>query len=217
MPLDALQSRLEHLYDLAVPYRVTDFLVTDPAVARALSGTAQDTQEMLLLRQTPEDLDLSLFVDQTVLDRLDRHDPWAPWHAGILQDWWVAMEGVSHFLCVVWRALRERSTTAIELELQAEVDKFVLTAWSLAERHGNASLPSLHDALFRRSRPRPELDGGLQRRYRRASGLASSYCGTLRLGHRVWPPRRELLGELRRFYRYDWHTKERHIRQLALS
>lgn len=215
MPLEALQSRLEQLYDLAVPYRVSDFLVTDPKLARALSAETHATPEALLLQQSGETLDLSLFVDQAVLDRLERHDPGMPWPDGALQDWWVAMEGVSHFLAVVWRAMRDRSTTALELELQAEVDKFVLTAWTLGERHGTAALPSLHDALFRRSRPRDDLDPPLQQRYRRASALASSYCDRLPQRHSVWPPGRELLAELRRFYRFDWHAKERHIRRLA--
>ena len=141
-----------------MPYRVSDFLVTDPAVARHLSANTRTTPEALLLRQSDEALDLSLFLDQALLDRLETHEPEQPWHAGALQDWWVAMEGVSHFLAVVWRALRRRTTTALELELQAEVDKFVLTAWSLGESHGNASLASLHDALFRRSRPRDDLE-----------------------------------------------------------
>jgi len=217
MPLEALQSRLEQLYDLAVPYRVSDFLVTDPVLARALSADAGGTSEALLLKQSEEALDLSLFVDQAVLDRLAGHDPEQPWPAGTLQDWWVAMEGVSHFLAVVWRAMRRRATTALELELQAEVDKFVLTAWSLGESHGTAALPSLHDALFRRSKPRGDLEPPLQRRYRHASRLASSYCDRLPQRHSVWPPGRELLGELRRFYRLDWHAKERHIRNTASS
>jgi hypothetical protein len=215
MLVERLQTRLEQLYDLTVPYRVGDFLVTDRALALSLSEAAQGTGEALLLRQSGEDLDLSLFIDQAVLDRLAGHDPGEPWHAGALQDWWVALEGVSHFLSVVWRALRRRSTSAIELELQAEVDKFVLTAWSLAENHGTTSVDSLHGALFRQSRPRHDLNDHLQRRYRRASGLASAYCHRLPGRHRIWPPGRELLGELRRFYRYDWHAKERHIRRLA--
>lgn len=217
MPLESLQTRLEQLYDLTVPYRVSDFLVTDPALARALSANTHDAPEALLLQQSAEGIDLSLFIDQAVLDRLEDHDPAAPWPAGALQDWWVAMEGVSHFLAVVWRALRSRATTAVELELQAEVDKFVLTAWALGETHGTAALPSLHDALFRRSRPRDDLEQPLQNRYRHASDLASSYCNRLPRQHRVWPPGGELLGELRRFYRLDWHSKERHIRRLAAS
>ena len=214
MPLEAIQARLELLYDLTVPYRVTDFLVTDPVVARNLSAAAEDHQEVLLLRQTPENLDLSLFLHQEVLDRLDRRDPEAPWDAHALNDWWLALEGVSHFLCVVWRAARERTTSAMELELQAEVDKFLLTAWSLAERHGDAFLAPLHDALFRRFRLRPDLDHALRQRYLRASRLAAVYCNQLPRRHRLWPPGRELLAELRRFYRFDWQAKEHHIRRL---
>lgn len=211
-PLEALQDRLEALYDAAVPYRVSDFLVTDPGVARRLSAATRAVPEALLLRRSGDDLDLSLFVDRDVLERLDGHRPDEPWQAGALQDWWVAMEGVSHFLAVVWRALRDRTTTALELELQAEIDKFLLTAWALGEGHGNASLPSLHDALFRRSRVREGLEASLRDRYRHASSLAASYCDRLPRRHSVWPPGRELLHELRLFFRFDWHAKQRHIR-----
>lgn len=38
------------------------------------------------------------------------------------------VEGVSHFLCLVERARRELPTTQLELELQAEVDKFVVVS-----------------------------------------------------------------------------------------
>lgn len=211
-PLETIQARLEALYDAAVPYRVSDFLVTDPAVARRLSPAARAAPEALLLRQSGDALELSLFVDHGVLERLEAHRPEEPWHAGALQDWWIAMEGVSHFLAVVWRALRKRTTTALELELQAEIDKFLLTAWALGEGHGNASLPSLHNALFRRSRLREGLEEALRNRYRHASGLAATYCDKLPQRHSVWPPGRALLHELRQFFRYDWHAKERHIR-----
>lgn len=214
-PLETLQDRLAALYDAAVPYRVSNFLVTDRDVAGRLSASARDTPEALLLRQSGEELDLSLFVDRELLERLEDHRPDAPWHAGALQDWWVAIEGVSHFLAVVWRALRSRTTTALELELQAEIDKFLLTAWFLGEAHGNASLRSLHDALFRRSRPRDGLEAPLRDRYRHASELASAYCEELPRRHTVWPPGRELLHELRQFYRLDRLAKERHIRTRA--
>lgn len=214
MQLEAIQDRLQGLYDLQLPHRVSDFLVTDPALAQHLGGVHPGASEALLIRQTDDrTLDLSLFVDAAVLHRLAARAPDVPWDAAALQDWWAALEGVSHFLCVAWRAERDRSTTALELELQAEVDKFLLTAGTLGERHGAPSLRLLHDTLFGRTRLRGDLSPQLQARYRRANDLAAAYCHGLQRRHRVWPPDGDLLRELRRFYRFDGEAKERHIRR----
>lgn len=214
--LEQIQDQLQGLYDLQLPHRVSDFLVTDAALARHLSGISGHADEALLVHQ-PDDqtLDLSLFVDAAVLRRLAERSPDQPWDAMALQDWWLALEGVSHFLCVVWRAERDLSTTALELELQAEIDKFLLTAWALGEHHGAPSLAPLHDTLFRRARLRGDLSPQLQDRYRRANRMAASYCQQLQRRHRVWPVDGGLLRELRRFYRFDRQGKERHIRRLT--
>jgi len=41
------------------------------------------------------------------------------------------IEGVSHFVYVATRAAQDRTTTALELEIQAEVDKYVVLAGDL--------------------------------------------------------------------------------------
>ena len=216
MPLDAIQTQLQDLYDLQLPYRVTDFLVTDAALARHLGGSSDQVEETLFIRQSEDALDLSLFVDDAVLQRLaERDSSPARWSAAGLNDWWQALEGVSHFLCVVWRAERDRSTTALEMELQAESDKFILTACALGEQHGSPSLASLKHLLFRRTRLRDGLPPALERRYRRASHLAESYCQQLHRRHCVWPPDTALLNEIRRFYRFDGQAKEHHIRRFS--
>lgn len=206
---------MQDLYDLQLPHRVTDFLVTDAQLARKLGGSAGNTEETLFIRQSEDALDLSLFVDQAVLKRLAARTDADGWSADDLNDWWQALEGVSHFLCVVWRAERDRSTTALELELQAEVDKFILTACTLGEQHGSPSLAPLKHLLFRRTRLRDGLSPQLQHRYRRANHLAESYCHQLHRRHSVWPPDEALLSEIRRFYRFDGQAKEYHIRRLG--
>ena len=57
-------------------------------------------------------------------------------------DYWTALEGVSHFTYYAWNAARDKPVSLFELELQAEVDKFVTTGILLRE-HGlepNATL-----------------------------------------------------------------------------
>ncbi len=58
------------------------------------------------------------------------------------------VEGVSHFLYLAERARRELPTTQLELELQAEVDKYVLFA------HGADAPRPFHPARAARMRAR---------------------------------------------------------------
>lgn len=214
MPLNAIQSELEQIYDLPTELRVESFLITDRRQARHWAG-GDLGQEALLLRQSGEGLDIGLYIDPEVLERLGRRDLERGWSQRDLADFWLALEGVSHFLAVVWRAERDRCTTALELETQAEIDKFVVTAARLAADHGRVPLRSLQDILFRRTRLRAGMSRCLQHRYRGASALARTYCTTLEQRHRLHPDREDLpvslLQELRRFYRLGWPDKLAHI------
>lgn len=218
MPLNAIQAELEQIYDLPTELRVENFLITDSARARELADGAlgpEPAAEALLLRQSGDSLDIGLFIAPEVLERLQRSEGNAHWSDRSLEDFWLALEGVSHFLAVVWRAERGRCTTALELETQAEIDKFILTAARLVADHGRVPLRPLQSILFRRARIRTGLSRRLQNRYRGANALAESFCANLEQRHRL--PRRQeslpmsLLQELRRFYRLDWPAKLAHI------
>ena len=71
-----------------------------------------DERESLLLRESDGGLEMALVVPSRAAND---HDGW-------LQ----LAEGVSHFVYVANRARQELPSTQLELELQAEVDKFVL-------------------------------------------------------------------------------------------
>ncbi len=218
MSLNAIQAELEQIYDLPTRLRVENFLITDTAAARDLAG-ADLAPETLLLRQSADGLDLGLFIAPEVLERLQGREHDGTWNHRTLEDFWLALEGVSHFLAVVWRAERDRCTTALEMETQAEIDKFVLTAARLAASHGRVPLRSLQRILFRQTRIRASLNLCLQRRYRGANALAETFCATLyrrhRLPHGLDRLPISLLQELRRFYRLDWPGKLAHIGRLS--
>ena len=109
----------------------------------------------------------------------------------------LAVEGVSHSLCLVWHAIAERPLSQLALELQAEVDKFIVGRAQITRQHGLRAAAPLHHWLFARSRLRPLLSGESRRRYAVAGRLAADYCQRL---HRAaalapLPP----AAELRRF------------------
>ncbi|ADJ29761.1 hypothetical protein [Nitrosococcus watsonii] len=215
MNLNALQAQLEYIYDIRTYHRVEDFLVTDPALVRKLTEEAagkEQAMEMLLIRQGGDNLDLALYLNQELLDQLVCDNPTELLHDGNLAEFWFVLEGVSHFLYLAWNVGYERTVTQLELELQAEIDKFVLTAALVYRQRGIADMRLLRRMLFEETRLRDGLDTIQQQRYQAANRLAARYCGSLEEKYSLIPRNSYLVNELRRFYRMPQSHKIRHIR-----
>ncbi len=103
-----VQKALETLYRLDRRADVHEFM------AEADEGE----RETLLVRESADGMELSLRVPRLADGALDP----------ICQ----IIEGVSHFVYLSDRAARRREATQLELEVQAEVDKYVVLAESIA-------------------------------------------------------------------------------------
>lgn len=207
--LDQLQGMLHQTYDLDGEHRVTDFLTANPALVEALGlapGGAGAREQVLVSQLDDDCVDIAVYIAPEVLARLADSDPLEELHDGNLADFWAALEGVSHFVYLAWNATLDKPVTRLELELQAEVDKFVLTALLVAARQGRAP-DALHHGLFRRSRIDPDLDATSRARYRAASRYAEAYCGRLLAHFRRERDLGALTPELRRFYRMTQRGK----------
>ena len=216
MLLRRLQELLAGIYDVHVEHDVRDFVTSDrgflPEHARA-SGT----DEQLLVEGGGEQLGVALFLDQALLARLERTDPLGALHGGNIGDWWTALEGVSHFVCVAWNAHHDRDVSLLELELQAEIDKYVAT-FSLLRRQAPGHFPhELHRILFGRTHVDPQLPPARAALYRRASAYAARFCRRIetRLRRPAEEASREMTAELRRFYRLTEARKLAHIERCA--
>jgi len=202
MALDRLQRRLQDIYELNIDEDVNDFLITSPDVAKALySGPApRAARELLLLREDADGLNLSLYLDAGIVERLSPGDA-AVSDVADLDDFCLALEGVSHFLYVVWHAARARSVSLLEMELQAEVDKYVVVRDLLDGETRSTPVPGLIERLFRSVAFHGDLGTAEQRRYRAANHRAERYCRRLEAEYYGTRSRGEVLNELRRFYR----------------
>ena len=152
MLLRQLQNLLAGLYDAPADHDVYDFLITDAAHAAALAGTPAPpgTDEQLLVAEDEEGVELSLYVDQAVLERLGEHCPLRSLSEENLADYCTALEGVSHFHYFVWSAGRERTVSLLELELQAEVDKYASALRLMLEQRAGRFPGELFERLFER-------------------------------------------------------------------
>src|SRR5688572_31679697 len=210
--LASLQAALAEIYDLPATPDIADFLLTDRA-RLAHVNEARASDEQLIVAEEGDTLSLALYIDAKVLARLARRDPFTALTQHNLADYLTVAEGVSHFVYVAWNAGFDKPVTLLELELQAEVDKYVLGVWLLREQ-GDGRFPSeLHRALFERTRVDPVAAAGRIGLYHTASNYAARFCR--RVGALVSAQRRgvrrDLLAELRRFYRWGNVRKLRHI------
>ena len=210
--LNAIQDLLQRIYDVAIPQSVEDFLVTDRIVADHLDSANASSRcdERLLVAEEGADLSLSLFIDEQLLQRLTEDDPNTCLHDDNLSNFCVALEGVSHFLYLVHHAHEQRPVTLLELELQAEVDKYVGVCSTL-DLQGAAPAPrNLLRRLFSEVSFDQQLDAQALARYKGANAFAQRYCEHLEQTYLAKSPL-ALIQELRQFYQLTQAQKLRHI------
>ncbi len=207
--LNALQRGLEILYRIDTRLDVRDFVIDEET--RAALFDKRTPREQLLVSQTGDDVELALFIDDRALANLEARDPRARLDDHNLQDFLLIVEGVSHFVYIAWRAQQQRPVSGLELELQAEVDKYVVCL--LTPEAG--APPDLRARLFDRFSYESDLDGDERERYRVANDNARAYASSL---HSRFVSRGGVAGmleELRWFYRLGAGEKLAHIAKAA--
>lgn len=208
MLLGKLEAMLHDLYALEVGYAVSDFLITDATLARALDARGRQVDEKLLIAEADGEADVALYLEQELLERLTERDPLARLDEANLADFWAALEGVSHFTYYAWNAARDKQVSLFELELQAEVDKFVTTGMLLREQTGREP-DGLHGWLFDTPRLDAELAAAERERYRLANRYAAKYCR--RLTGSAGGNESAVRRDLRHFYRLSQPSKLAYI------
>jgi hypothetical protein len=219
--LGRLQLGIESLYRVDTQLEVESFLIDEDERGRA--SVARAPREQVLLRQDRADeLSLGVFIDQAALSNLADHDPGQGLDETNFDDFCAAVEGVSHFVYLVLCAADDRQVSGLELELQAEVDKFaccVLLAMdarrAAGARRADRDARDLRRRLFDEVSFAPDLDLDERDRYRVANAEARRYADAL--ARRYVAPDRvpDMLPELRRFYRLGLDGKLGHIARVA--
>lgn len=212
MHLNQLQHLLEELNAVRAPLRVTEVLLP-PAQARALRGSGlREAREQVFALQdeTTEALHLGVYIDPRWQCQLAFQDPRRALTDANLPALQGAVEGISHFIALSHAASIDRQVSALELELQGEIDKFVLAA-RLADGAGQPSLnaATLFERQFDQAQFASDLGTEEASRYRLAHrGAARLLTRWLRRydGRCAHP---QLEAELRRFFRLSRADKLR--------
>ena len=193
--LARLQLGLEALYRVETRLPIDAFLVDAETRDATLGTGARLPREQLVVRQSGGELAMALFVDQAALANLERHDPSARLDERNFTDFCLAVEGVSHFIYLALCAAGDRAVSQLELELQAEVDKYACCVL-LAGRD-----PELRRRLYRDVQFADDLDPDERSRYQAANAEADRYAAALERRFIQTDRTEAMLAELRRFYR----------------
>ncbi len=209
--LGRIQRGLERTYRLATGLAVEEFMVAE--AARDRLSAARPAREQLLICEADGAVELALYVDGAALARLAARDPGHRLDDDNLGAFLYAVEGVSHFVYAVVCAQQDRAVSALELELQAEVDKYVVCL--LIGGGAPATSPGWRRRLYDECVFEDDLDADERDRYRAANSNARAYAASL---ERRFVHRRavvDMLAELRRFYRLPLAGKLAHIDKAA--
>ena len=214
MVLRGLQSLLGRLYDVEPSYDVYDFLVTDRRELAHLTATndRRAPDEELLLAETADGAGVALYLDDELLRRLEQANPLGALTEGNLADYCTALEGVSHFVYSTWRLDWDAPVSLLELETQAEVDKYAATVFLVADQQGGCYPAQVHARLFDRINFDARLEPEQYDRYRTAHRCAANFCRRLesRFVNRGKAQVEALVRELRKFYRLGCAAKLRY-------
>lgn len=186
----SVQTALERLY------RIDE----NPPVDSFVMVAGEDEREALFLRQTGGDLEICVRLpalpetDDGSLDRMCQ-----------------IIEGVSHFVMVTERARAERETTHLELEMQAEVDKYVVLATALARRgtFDRSTSDRLRAQLYEGASFVHERETETGDRYRLASRAAARFVRRIERRYAVSQNIDDMRSPLRRFFAASQEEKLR--------
>jgi hypothetical protein len=214
MVLSGLQSVLERLYDLRSGHDVYDFLVTDRGVLSQFSpdNDVRELDEKLLLAESADGARVALYLDSALLKRLELANPVGKLNDDNLADYCTALEGVSHFVYSTWRLSADSPVSLLELETQAEVDKYAVTVFLVGLQQGGTYPKHVHERLFDRVQFDARLEHAQFERYRTAHAVAAQFCRRLerRFVNRGVVRIEALVRELRKFYRLGNREKLRY-------
>lgn len=199
--IDLVQKKIEALYGIKVGENATDYLIGHSEV-RELLQIDQSTvvpKELFLVNPTPEQetLEIALFLDPSLQQNLVLHDPLERLSEKNLTDFCTLIEGVSHFVYYLHKASLDYQVTQLELELQAEIDKFLLLAFT--SECSPADRKTLHQILFEQYNLHDHLNDEQIQRYETANNLAKRYCHGL-IEQAKTNNLNDLIRHVRRFY-----------------
>ena len=200
-----LQEILEAMYRLDGTPSIGDFRI-DERTARIFLTDSERVRESLVVRAGEEYTDVALYIKEAVMMSARAFLEGQAWE---IDAFCAATEGVSHFVYFTFCGGQlDRPVSQIELELQAEIDKFLVLRL-FGPEEGN-----LISRLFEQVRFAEHLSLGERERYLVANRVARRYARWLE--QKIRSGRiSEALRDARQLYRKPFTAKLDRIARAA--
>ena len=220
MLVKTLQQQFQNIYQLPQDLSIEDFLINQEAFdtikeKQCVFPSIEHPKGYMLLFTEDDELHVGIYLHNHVIDNLQRYNPLLGLHEKNIYDFCIMTEEVSHFLYTTWKARHDIQMTKLEIELQAEVDKFILCTLYSAQQQGKTDSLSLIELLFESYHFERNLSEESQKRYQTASRLARHYCHFLDRHYINDNHIPQLIEEIRQFYRFSQTDKISHINRTS--
>ncbi|MCB0419101.1 MAG: hypothetical protein H6617_00270 [Bdellovibrionaceae bacterium] len=137
----SIEKALSEIYNLDLPVRAEDFLLVQPTAGTVVSsGKNFESMHGAIYLQYNEaaevadepQLDVGIFFSDSLRETLnstpiDKPHAWSEAQSHAVA---IAGEEISHFHYLLYHALSGRSVSQLELEIQGDIDKFLLLYFS---------------------------------------------------------------------------------------
>lgn len=199
MSVNKLQQDLEEIYGLDAFPAIERFLVSTEEIKEILPKLKENESlhPQVLFQQEGEEVFLAVHFGDETLERIQKQGL----KKSTLSDFCSVAEEVSHFLYLSWRAKNQRPVSLLDVELQGEIDKFLL-ACKYFESEEDLYTRMFEDIQFHHELPPKSKD-----RYREANRLGSKFVKTFGMEFQDGELQTETRAELRNFYRLASQTR----------
>jgi len=196
LALRRVQRDLEEIYRLDQIASVEEFLISTKELQQYLPSELP-ARPQLLVREEEEGVSFGVHLGDDVLERVQEGDL----ETTDLSDFCSVVEEVSHFLYLAWSVKNKRPVSLLDVELQGEIDKFLLSSLHHPDQE------NLIERMFDDFSLHKELTEAEQALYRRASRLGAKFCRSLGSACEEGEMNPTALMRLRTFWR--WATQRR--------
>jgi hypothetical protein len=222
MLVNTLQQQFETIYHVTQELSIEDFLINQDTLAHLKEKqlplqSSSHQKGLMLLFPEGDELHVALYINDQVINNLRIYNPLLGLHEKNIHDFCIMVEEVSHFLYTTWKARQDMQMTRLEIELQGEIDKFILCTFYGSNSQVRTDRLPLKELLFETFRFEEDLPQEWIQRYTIASKLARNYCHFLEnqfIKKNLLP---QMIEEIRQFYRFSQTEKISHINRTAFN
>ena len=116
-----IQSKLQSIYALKTVAQAERYLISPEQMSNVLQITSNQPQ--VLFSQEDQNFNISIYVGSDLFQKLQKNPM-----RFTGEDIGIMTEEVSHFTYLLWSLGQEKKTSLLDLEIQGEIDKFILLA-----------------------------------------------------------------------------------------